>query len=321
MTDDKQSDEKTEKAEKTETASKPAEGARRQLLNAGAAGAAAMVLGLVAAACSSDGDDTSATGGNGGTGGKAATGGAGGKGGTGGTGGTGGKGATGGGAGATSAGAGGANSVGEAGTSSAGEGGAGGAASIDADVAQLNALLAAEYNAIAAYSAGATLITAAATTDKLYALRDTIKAIAVSIQTDHTLHAAALVTAITDLNGKPVAQADVAAKFVPPAGLVNVPTISNVLKFAASAERGAAVAYNQVIFALQDAKYRFLASAIEGDETQHFIVLAALVLGLASPGPSLTVTTATKVVPEPFVSTVGAQPGLDSMTGVPDNFA
>jgi len=189
----------------------------------------------------------------------------------------------------------------------------------DADIAPLNALLKAEYNAITAYTAGAGLIAEAAKADPLYALRDVVTEVALSIQAQHRLHAQALVDAIGELGGTPVQEADVAAKFAPPSTLVGNPTISNVLKFAATAERGAAVAYNQVLAGLESSKLRFLASAIEGDESQHFIVLAALVLGLASPGPNLSQSTAAQVVPEAFVSTVGEEPGLDR--GVPDYFA
>ena len=102
----------------------------------------------------------------------------------------------------------------------------------------------------------------------------------------------------------------VAAAFKPPQALVDNPTISNVLKFAAGAERNAAVAYNQVLAGLEDANLRFLASSIEGDESQHFIVLTALVLGLADPGPKLSTTTAAQVVPEAFVSSVDEYDGL-----------
>src|SRR4030095_9404306 len=110
--------------------------------------------------------------------------------------------------------------------------------------------------------------------------------------------------------GEPVDEDAVAKKFEPPAELVAAPTIGNVLKFACGAERAAAVAYNQVLAGLEDAKLRFLASSIEGDESQHFIVLAALVLGLADPGPNLSTDTAVDVVPEAFVSKVGDAPGL-----------
>lgn len=197
--------------------------------------------------------------------------------------------------------------------SEGGEGGVGGApALVPADIEPLNALLTAEYNAITAYTAGAGLINAAPNTDPLFGLAKVIVDIAVDIQSDHKLHAAALVDAIEALGGEPVVEADVAKAFKAPQGLTDNPTISNVLKFAASAERGAAVAYNQVLAGFEDAKHRFLASSIEGDETQHFIVLAALVLGLADPGPNLSETTAKDVVPAAFVSKVGKVDGLNA---------
>jgi hypothetical protein len=308
MKDDKEIDETTP----VEASSKRAEPARRQLLGSGAVGAAAVVLGMVAVACGSDDDSSSGGGGAGGSGGKGGANGVGGKGG-----------ATAGGAsgkGEAGAAVGGGDSAGAAGAAGSAGMGEGGAANVpDADIDPLNALLSAEYNAITAYTAGAGLIGSAKAADPLYALREVITDIAVSIQAQHKLHAAALVDAIIGLQGTAVKEADIAAKFTAPAALVANPTISNVLKFAASAERGAAVAYNQVLAGLEDAKLRFLASAIEGDESQHFIVLAALVLGLAAPGPNLSTTTAAEVIPEAFVSTVGTQKGLDS--GVPDYFA
>ena len=311
--------EKNEQSEVTEanparaSKSAPSVGTRRQLINTGAVGAAAALLGVVAAACGSDDEPVKpGTGGVGGVGGVGKAGG-GGKSGSGGKAGS----TAGGGAAGTMAGAGeGGASAGAAGDAA----GAGGAPEVaDADLVPLNALLSAEYNAIAAYSAGAGLIGGAAATDPLYALRQVITDVAVSIQTQHKLHAVALVDAILALNGTPVQEAQVAAKFKPPAALVANPTISNVLKFAAGAERGASVAYNQVLAGMEDAQLRFLASSIEGDETQHFIVLAALVLGLAAPGPSLSEATAVKVFPEAFVSTVGSHAGLDAAP--PDYFA
>ncbi|HKO48775.1 MAG TPA: hypothetical protein VJV79_13680 [Polyangiaceae bacterium] len=133
----------------------------------------------------------------------------------------------------------------------------------------LNALLTAEYDAIATYSAGAALI--ALDSGTAQATRDVVTSVAVHFQDQHKQQP------VTD-------------------------SMTNVLKFAAGAERGASVAYNQVLAGMEDAQLRFLASSIEGDESQHFIVLAALVLGLASPGPSLSQATAVKVFPEAFVS-------------------
>lgn len=188
----------------------------------------------------------------------------------------------------------------------------------DADIEPLNALLTAEYLAIAAYSAGAGLIGAADMADPLFSLAQVITDIAVSFQSHHRLHAEALVAAIVDLGGEPVDETTVADTFVPPQGLVDNPTITNVLKFAAAAERAAAVAYNQVLGGLESAQQRFLATAIEGDETQHFIVLAALVLGLADPGPNLDSDSADTVVPAPFVYSVGRESGLNDLP--PDYF-
>ena len=291
---------KIEQDKTTEAVHAPSEpvAARRALVGGSAASLMAATLGLVAIACGDDDDAPSMPNGNGGApdeGGKSSAAGqstAGGKGGT----------PAGGGKAGTAAGAGGAET---------GMAGAGGAAA-DADLEPLNALLSAEYNAITAYTAGAGLINAAPDTDPLYGLREVVVAIAVDIQAQHKLHAAALADAINALGGMPVDEEAVAAAFKPPQGLLDNPTIGNVLKFAASAERGAAVAYNQVLATMEDANLRFLASAIEGDESQHFIVLAALVLGLADPGPNLAVATAGDVVPEPFVSKVGKVNGLNA---------
>jgi bacterioferritin (cytochrome b1) len=207
----------------------------------------------------------------------------------------------------------------DAGTGSTEDGGSAtdaGSPTTDADVAPLNALLGAEYGAIAAYQAGAGLIEAAPASDALASLKDVIIALATDILSQHTAHAAALVSTIEELGGTPVEKDSVT--FTPPKALTDKPTILNVLKFAAGAERGAAVAYNQTLATLEAASTRYLAGAIEGDETQHFIVLTALVAGLVQPGANLSVDTADDVFPSPFVSKVGAADGLES---IPDYFA
>jgi bacterioferritin (cytochrome b1) len=272
---------------------------RRSMLDAGVGFAAIAALGALATACGDDdggeepaGSGGKATGSGGsGSGGKASSGGSGGKA-AGGAGGTG---------------------------STTGSGGVApdGGSEPDPDIEGLNALLTAEYFAITAYGAGAGLITGAAPADPLYALRQVIVDVAVGIQAQHTLHAEALVEAIESLNGTPVVKAEIEAQFEAPAALLANKTISNVLKYAAGQERNAAVAYNTVLAGFESAKFRFLASSIEGDETQHFIVLAALVLGLASPGPNLSSDTAADVFPAAFVYTVGDQGGLDAM---PEDF-
>lgn len=220
--------------------------------------------------------------------------------------------------GSSEAGSGGKAKAGSGGKPAAGSGGSQAQPAGDADIAPLNALLSAEYNAITAYGAGAGLIMKAPDKDPLYTLREVIVQIAVDFQSQHKLHAAALVEAIEGLKGKPVQESEVAAAFKPPKELLANPSITNVLKFAAGAERGAAVAYNQVLSGMEDARFRFLASSIEGDESQHFIVLAALVLGLAAPGPKLGKDSADDVVPEAFVTSVGERKGLDKTP--PDYF-
>lgn len=266
--------------------------ARRALFESGTAAAASLLLGgAVAAALAGCGDDDSTPNDSAG------------------------KGAAGSGSGGKSGAAGSGGKTGAAGSAGA----AGASATADADIAPLNALLKAEYSALAAYSAGADIIGKAPDSDPLYALKDVIVGIAVDFRSQHALHAEALVDAIVTLNGTPAVQADVAADFKPPAALVANPTISNVLKFAAGAERDATVAYNQVLAGLESAKLRFLASAIEGDESQHFIVLAALILGLAAPTSKLDQSKVGDVVPEAFVTTIGQTDGLDKSP--PDYFA
>jgi hypothetical protein len=281
---------------------------RRGLLGSGAAAAGAAMLGLLAVACGDDDDDSMPSGGTSGTGGSDRAGRSGGDAGRPGGAGTGGT----------------AGRPGTSGTGgTAGMAGmppiAGGVSLPDADIEPMNVLLTAEYNAIAAYSAGATLIMNADSSDPLYDLRQVIIDIAVDFQSQHRLHAEALVEAIEELDGTPVEEQPIKDDFKAPDELAANPTITNVLKYACSAERGAAVAYNQVLEGMEDAKLRFLASVIEGDESQHFIVLAALVLGLAAPGPNLSSARAGDVVPEAFVSTVSDDyKGLDQAP--PDYF-
>jgi hypothetical protein len=260
---------------------------RRRMLTQSAFGAALALVGFAVNACGDDKKTDSGSGGSGGQVGSANTGG-------------------------TSKG--GATTAG--GDDGGGAGGADGVA--DADVAPLNALLAAEYNAITAYTAGAGLIGDAPVTDPLASLRAVLVQIALSIQAQHKLHAASLVAAIQALGGKPVTEASVVAQFQAPKGLLANASIGNTLKFAASAERAAAVAYNQAMQSLEDAKLRFLATCIEGDETQHFIVLTALVVGLVAPGSKLDAKTAATVFPAAFVSSVGAAAGLDK--ALPDYY-
>lgn len=55
------------------------------------------------------------------------------------------------------------------------------------------------------------------------------------------------------------------------------------MKLACNAQRAAAVAYNQVLKGMTSKTNRFIAAAIEGDETQHYVVLVALIEVLVKP--------------------------------------
>jgi bacterioferritin (cytochrome b1) len=188
-----------------------------------------------------------------------------------------------------------------------GGGAGGGGAGMDADLASLNALLAAEYKAIDAYAQGATVLA----TD-MSDLGKLVLAVAVQFQQDHKDHADLLDKTVKALGGTPVT-AD-ANKYTLPAGFHASTT--NVMKLACNEERKAAVAYNQVLKGLKNKDNRFIAAAIQGDETMHFAALSALIEGLAVPTANLTATmNADKVVPVAYASattSMGGGAGLQS---------
>lgn len=183
------------------------------------------------------------------------------------------------------------------------------------DIVILNRLLSAEYTAIAAYTAGAMVLTSPPMGDPLAQQSLILRQIATRWQAQHREHAAVLVSAITAIGGTPVTEASV--MFTPPSGFTG--TVANVLRLAANLERGAALAYNDAVKSLSSAANRFLSSNIQGDETQHFIVLHSLLQQVAGAGPEI-ISGINDVVPVPFVSTVTPAPmggmglGLQSVT-------
>lgn len=299
----------TETSEGTKATGTRAPADRRNLMGAGLAA----LVGFVVAACDDDEQLGPAPGGSAGTN-AAGTGGS--------NAGSGGDAGSSAGTGGTAAGTGGTSggTAGSAGSTAGSAGAAGSTAVVDADVATLNALLTAEYQAITAYSKGASILMAPKDDDPLKGLAPTILATAGAFLAQHKLHAEALVEQITALNGTPVSEADVAEAFVgnPSADLLALlgnTTILNLLKFAAKAELGAAIAYTDVVASLEAAKTRLLATSIGGDESQHFIVLAALALGLATPTAALTPENAGGAVPAAFVAKLGDKfPGLETYT-------
>ncbi|HYO95610.1 MAG TPA: ferritin-like domain-containing protein, partial [Polyangiaceae bacterium] len=77
------------------------------------------------------------------------------------------------------------------------------------DNVTLNALLAAEYDAIATYTAGAGIIAADVVTPQ--ATRDVVTDVAVHFRSQHEQHAAALAQMIEDNGGTPVTDEGVAS--------------------------------------------------------------------------------------------------------------
>jgi len=164
----------------------------------------------------------------------------------------------------------------------------------------LNALLTAEYQAIKAYDAGAAILSAPPVGDPQAASAPVLLAVAARFQQQHRDHAAQIVTAVRAAGATPVTEASVT--FTAPAGFTA--TILNVLKLACNAEKGAAVAYNGAVRALGTTARRFLATTIEGDETQHFIVLYLLLKGSVTPNAANLVGGIDLIVPKSFVSNI-----------------
>lgn len=175
------------------------------------------------------------------------------------------------------------------------------------DLDLVNALLAAEYKAIDAYAQGAAVLQQDASS-----LGQLVLAVAVEFQKDHQDHAALLARTVSALGGTPTNEAE--NKFTLPQGFLANTT--NVMKLACNEERRAAVAYNQVVKALSDKDNRFIAAAIQGDETMHYVVLGALIEGLCVPTSALTPSTnADQVVPRAYASNTSSQggsPGLEA---------
>jgi hypothetical protein len=175
------------------------------------------------------------------------------------------------------------------------------------DVMALNALLTAEYAAVKAYDAGAAILMAPPAMDPLAGIAPVALAVAGRFQQQHRDHAEVLAETITAARGTPVDEASV--MFTPPAGFSS--GVLNVLKLACNAEKAASIAYNNTVQVLTQHSNRVLASAIEGDETQHFIVLYAILKGVAAPGPMVMMVD--KVVPTSFVTTIADKPGLETV--------
>jgi hypothetical protein len=126
------------------------------------------------------------------------------------------------------------------------------------DVAILNAALAAELEAIAAYGVGA----------GSGLLKGPVLALATTFQGHHKQHADVLAGTVSRLGGKPVV-----AKPNYQFPLETLKTQNDVLRFAAGLEKGAVSAYLGAVPTFKDRELSKAAASILGDEAMHWAVL------------------------------------------------
>jgi hypothetical protein len=130
------------------------------------------------------------------------------------------------------------------------------------DIDVLNQGLQGEYFGIAAYDA--------ALGTKL--LSDKVAGVARQFQADHRAHAQAIREAIERLGGRsdaPKTWAEYAAKYPPP----KLTSEADVLRYAASLERSAAIADTKAVAKVADPASRTLFARIGGVEAMHWALL------------------------------------------------
>lgn len=133
-----------------------------------------------------------------------------------------------------------------------------GAASTASDVRILNTALGAEFEAIAAYQVGA----------ESGLLQKPVLDLAVTFQGQHKEHADLLSKTIAKLGGKPVAAKE---KYTFPTDTLK--TQADVLRFAATLEKGAVSAYLGAIPVFGNRDLAKAAGSILGDEAMHWAIL------------------------------------------------
>jgi rubrerythrin len=134
-----------------------------------------------------------------------------------------------------------------------------GAAS-NGDVSTLNTALGAEHEAVAAYQVGA----------ESGLLQKPVLDLAVQFQGHHKAHADLLAKTVKTLGGKPVEAKKVADYKFPVETLKNQ---ADVLRFAASLERGAVSAYLGAVPLFANRDLAKAAASILGDEAMHWAIL------------------------------------------------
>lgn len=133
-----------------------------------------------------------------------------------------------------------------------------GSAAQESDVRILNTALGAELEAIAAYQVGA----------ESGLLQKPALGLAQSFQGHHKAHADLLAKTIASLGGKPVAAKD---KYVFPTSTLK--SQADVLRFAATLEKGAVSAYLGAVPVFGNRDLAKAAASILGDEAMHWAVL------------------------------------------------
>jgi rubrerythrin len=128
----------------------------------------------------------------------------------------------------------------------------------ESDARILNTALAAELEAVAAYQVGA----------ESGLLQKPVLDLAITFQGHHREHADVLAKTIAKLGGKPVAAKP---KYAFPTETLK--TQADVLRFAASLEKGAVSAYLGAVPAFGDRDLAKAAASILGDEAMHWAVL------------------------------------------------
>lgn len=126
------------------------------------------------------------------------------------------------------------------------------------DVSILNTALGAELEAIAAYQTGA----------ESGLLTKATLGVALQFQGHHKEHADALMKTVVQLGGKPVS-----AKASYEFPVEQLKSETDVLRFAATLEKGAVSAYLGAVPIFQDRELAKVAASILGDEAMHWAVL------------------------------------------------
>ena len=169
-----------------------------------------------------------------------------------------------------------------------------------ADETTLNALLTAEYDAVAAYTAGAAIIAADSQTPQ--ETRDVVSGVAAHFRDQHVQHAAAL-SALIKANGGSAAE-DSGKPKLPASFPADSARTLDVVKLAADKEKQAAFTYAQVMATISTQTAAKLVASIGAVETQHFVVLYLLAEELITT-TAKTSSNPELVVPAAFILDVG----------------